>query len=265
MAADKSNSETVTSAVDPFAATGNVPDKAAGFCDYPDGGAPARHFYKTGATFETSPDGGDPMVPMAPFYFPLVYTTTLTTSPGNAFGGQAPIIGLFDWRPKDIDEAVVAAESDDFGKTWYFMQTVLELNPDYTNPISGGYGTSTSTGCPPAIGDTNGASVSGSQADDGWGHAAILQLPGVAAGTGQFLYLLDRNTNDLPDGGGSIVDNAALHVINLGTPVKVLYVQKILNGDNTGSTAMPAAQHVRLAETTDGVHFDATPNNINAH
>ena len=49
-------------------------------------------------------DGSDPMVPMAPFYFPLVYTTAVTTT-GNAFGGQPPIVGLFDWRPKDIDEA----------------------------------------------------------------------------------------------------------------------------------------------------------------
>ena len=156
------------------------------------------------------------MVPMAPFYFPLVYTTTNTPS-DNAFGGQPPIIGLFDWRPKDIDEGLVAAESDDYGKTWYFMQLVLELNPDYTNPISGGFGTSTATGCPPTIGDTNAnyVSANGSQADDGWGHAAIIQLPGLDAAHGQFLYMLDRNTNNLPDAGVSIVDNAPLHVINI--------------------------------------------------
>jgi hypothetical protein len=56
-----------------------------------------------------------------------------------------------------------------------------------------------------------------------------------------------------------------------GTAVTVLYVQKILNGDNTGSTALPVAQqcvsapfskktnhdiaNVRLATTTDGVNF----------
>jgi hypothetical protein len=56
-----------------------------------------------------------------------------------------------------------------------------------------------------------------------------------------------------------------------GSPVTVLYVQKILNGDNSGSTALPVAQqcakapfsgkvnhdisNVRLATTTDGVHF----------
>jgi hypothetical protein len=56
-----------------------------------------------------------------------------------------------------------------------------------------------------------------------------------------------------------------------GSEVTVLYVQKILSGDNTGATAMPAAQqctkapvsgktnhdisNVRMATTTDGVHF----------
>ncbi|MGD0524632.1 MAG: hypothetical protein ABSE49_05795 [Polyangiaceae bacterium] len=335
-AADGKNTQTTVSAVDPFSVTGTVPDTAAGFCDYPDGGAPTRHSYVTGAKFEAAgADGGpgtDPMVPMAPFYFPLVYTTTLTTT-GNAFGGKAPIIGLFDWRPKDIDEAVVVAESDDDGISWYFMQTVLELFPDLTSPVSGGYSAAaTSTGCPAAITGTNASATSanGSTADDGWGHASILQLPGPGnAKTGQFLYLLDRNTND-------IVDVAPLHVINLtgasnkfpiwntnstavgandiksigsaltntpgsmtpvvvqstagllqpdgilavfptaataaaGSPVTVLYVQKILNGDDTGATAMPAAQqcnkapfsgktnhdisNVRLATTTDGVNF----------
>lgn len=56
-----------------------------------------------------------------------------------------------------------------------------------------------------------------------------------------------------------------------GSPVTVLWVQKILNGDNTAPTALPVSQQctaapfsgkvdhdiatVRLATTTDGVHF----------
>jgi hypothetical protein len=342
VAADSRNTQTVASATNPFSATGTVPDTAAGFCEYPDGGAPTRVSYVTGSKFETAGDSGvgtDPMVPMAPFYFPLVYTTTNTPA-GNAFGGKSPIIGLFDWRPKDIDEALVAAESDDDGKTWYFMQTVLELNPDYTSPTSGGYSaTATSTGCPAAVTETNAnnASLSGSLADDGWGHATIIQLPGTGnAKTGQFLYMLDRNTNDIPGTTTPVVDNAPLHVINLaassnkfpiwntnssvagandiksitsalsntpdsgapvlvqdsvgllnpdgimavfptsptaaaGSAVTVLYVQKIVDGDDTGATALPAAQqcaaapfsgkknhdisNVRLATTTDGVTF----------
>ena len=328
LATDPNNTQTIVSATNPFLATGTVPDTAAGFCDYT-GATPKRVSYVTGAKFE---DGSapDPQVPMAPFYFPLVYTSANTTS-GNAVGGAPPILGVFDWRPKDLDEAVVVAESDDHGKTWYFMQTVLELFPDLTNPASGGYSpTATATGCPSTLQSTNSkaTSANGSTADDGWGHASILQLPGVAASTGQFLYLLDRKT--------TAVDSAPLHVIQLtsstnkfpidntnssavgandvksiataltntagaaspvvvqdsvgllqpdgivavfptapgaaaGSPVTVMYVQKILDGDDTGATALPAAQqcgvapvsgntnhdisNVRLATTTDGVHF----------
>jgi hypothetical protein len=346
VAADPNNTQNI-SATNPFSATGNVPDTAAGFCAYGDAGAPKRVSYVTGAKFETPVDGGpgtDPMVPMAPFYFPLVYNSAITTS-GNAFGGDPPIIGLFDWRPKDIDEALVVAESDDNGKTWYFMQTILELNPDYTNPASGGYSaTSTNTGCPASITGSNASfvSVNGATADDGWGHATIVQLPGVgnASTGGQFLYMLDRNTSNIPGTTTPIVDNAPLHVIQLshasnkfpicntnntnpgnndiksistalvnsvadagadtnavvvqattglqnpdgimavfptattaaaGSAVTVLYVQKIVDGDNTGSTALPPAEqctaapfsgktnhdisNVRLATTTNGVDF----------
>jgi hypothetical protein len=328
VAADPNNAQTVVSATNPFSVTGTVPDSAAGFCDY-SGATPTRVSYVTGDKFESSQT--DPMVPMAPFYFPLVYTTPNTPT-GNAFGGMPPVIGLFDWRPKDTDEAVVVAESDDNGNTWYFMQMVLELFPDTTNAISGGYSpTSTDTGCPATIAgnNANATSANGSTGDDGWGHAAIIQLPGTGnVKTGQFLYLLDRSP--------SLVDVAPLRVINItgstnkfpiwntnntdpgandikaiasaltntsgstnpvvvqstdgllnpdgimavfptapdapaGSPVTVLYVQKILDGDKTGSTAMPAAQqcakapfsgktnhdisNVRLATTTDGVHF----------
>ena len=329
LAADARNTQTITSAVDPFAATGTVPDPAAGFCDY-SGATPERVSYVTGAKFETAA-GTDPSVPMSPFYFPLVYSSPITKS-GNAFGGMPPIIGLFDWRPKDLDEALVVAESDDLGKTWYFMQTVLELNPDYTNPISGGYDAgSTDTGCPSTIGGTNAShtSANGSTADDGWGHAAIVQLPGAAnATTGQFLYMLDRkpgnvdvaplaaidltaasnkfpiwNTNNTNPGANDIksiktaltntagatapvVVQPTAGLLNpdgimavfptaptaaAGDPVTVMYVQKILDGDDTGATALPIAQqctkapfsgktnhdisYVRLATTTDGVHF----------
>ena len=329
LAADPANTETVTSSTDPFQSKGTVPDRAAGFCDYA-GATPKRVSYVTGAKFETTA-GSDPMRAMAPFYFPLVYNSPITTH-GNAFGGMTPIIGLFDWRPKDLDEALVVAESDDLGKTWYFMQTVLELDPDYTNPISGGYdATSTDTGCPATVTATNAnhTSANGSTGDDGWGHAAILQLPGAGnATTGQFLYMLDRkagnvdvaplyavnitgasnkfpiwNTNattpganDIksiktalantagsatpvvvqqtsgllnPDGILAVVPTAATAAV--GSPVTVIYVQKILDGDDTGATALPAAQqcakapfsgktnhdisNVRLATTTDGIHF----------
>ncbi|HUJ61952.1 MAG TPA: hypothetical protein VLX92_25780 [Kofleriaceae bacterium] len=329
VAADAMNTQTITSAVNPFGAVGHVPDTAAGFCDYT-GATPKRVSYVTGAKFETTA-GSDPMVAMAPFYFPLVYETTNTPT-GNAFGGQPPVIGLFDWRPKDIDEALVVAESDDRGHSWYFMQTVLELDPDYTNPISGGYSaTATDTGCPATIGDTNAnkTAANGSTADDGWGHAAIIQLPGAGnVKTGQFLYMLDRNptsvdsaplwvidltqssnkfpiwntnntmagANDIKSISSALTNTAGsatpvvvqqtvglLHPDGImavfptaptaaaGDPVTVMYVEKIVDGDDTGATALPPAQqcqkapfsgktnhdisNVRLATTTDGIHF----------
>jgi hypothetical protein len=347
LAADPGNTQTITSnnGGPPFLATGAVPDTAFGFCNYPtDGGAPTRITHVTGAKFETSQT--DPMVPLTPAYFPLTYYS-LNTTTGNAFGGQPPIIGLFDWRPKDLDEGLLAAESDDNGRTWYFDQLVLELDPDYTNPISGGYSPSaTATGCPTTVTSTNvnHVSANGSQDDDGWGHASIIQLPGPGnAKTGQMLYMLDRNTDNIPGTNTEIVDGVPLWVIPLapssvgggatnkfpiyntnftgagnndiksissalneqpdaaasplnvqqtvgltdpdgimavfplpasapaGSTVTVLWVQKILNGDNTGSTALPIAQQcskapfsgkinhdiatVRRATTTDGIHF----------
>jgi hypothetical protein len=234
-----------------------------------------------------------------------VYTSNLTTT-GNVNGTTTPIIGLFDWRPKDINESVVAAESDDNGKTWYFMQNVLELNPGE---------------CPATITSTNAATT----ADNGWGHASLLQLPGTQAATGQMLYTLNRdpakvdvaplnvislplasakfpiwNTNNTNVGGQDIAAVATATTNTAGAvnpvvvqqtsgllnpdgimavvpntdptkPTTVLYVQKILNGDNTGSTAMPVANqctkapfsgktnhdisNVRLATTKDGVNF----------
>jgi hypothetical protein len=351
LAADPRNTQTITSndGGAPFLSTSSVPDPAFGFCNYPDGGTPTRVTHVTGASFESAQT--DPMVLLTPAYFPLVYTTTNTTS-DNAFGGKPPIIGLFDWRPKDNDEGLLVAESDDYGKTWYFMQLVLELNPDYTNPTSGGYSpTATATGCPATVNSTNANTsyplANDSQADDGWGHAAIIQLPGPGnVKTGQLLYMLDRNTNNIAGTTTEIVDGNPLWVISLasstanggsskkfpiwntnydagagnvsnndmksisstlnqtpssgspitvtqtvgltdpdgimavfptsptaaaGSPITVLWVQKILNGDNTGSTALPVSQQctaapfsgkvnhdiatVRRATTTDGLHF----------
>ena len=52
---------------------------------------------------------------MQPYYFPFVT------------GQGKHLQGYFDYRPKDTDEAVAAAHSDDGGHTWTFQQKVLEL------------------------------------------------------------------------------------------------------------------------------------------
>jgi hypothetical protein len=211
------------------------------------------------------------------------------------------------------------------------MQTVLELNPDYTSSINGGYsGSATDTGCPATLQSTNAnhAAANGSVADDDWGHAAILQLPGTSAKTGEILYMLDRspanvdvsqlwavqltqasnkfpiwNTNATDPGANDIksiksalaptagattpvVVQQTVGLLNpdgimavfptaasaaAGSAVTVMYVQKIVDGDEAGSSALPPAQqcgkapfsgktnhdisNVRLATTTDGIHF----------
>ncbi len=218
LAADPANTHTIAQDGGDYFATGHVNDPGSVLCRYPDGGAPTRITHVTGSKFETGQT--DPMVPLTPAYFPLVYNSTVTNT-DHAFGGAPPIVGLFDWRPKDIDESVLVAESDDYGKTWYFMQNLLELNPDFTNPVSGGYGVDGgSNGCPAAAADTNGSTsyplAGDSQADDGWGHAAIIQLSGAGnAASAQFLYLLDRNTNNITGTNTEIVDGNPLWVINL--------------------------------------------------
>jgi len=135
-------------------------------------------------TYCTSGGTGVPIVnssttvnTMNPFYFPFV------TGSGNN------LQGYFDYRPDSIDEAIVAANSTDGGKTWTFQQQVASLSAD----------------CPtsnPAAGN-----------DDGEGHPHTLSFLGTT-----WLYLLDRRNN--------YVDNAGLIVQRLtpnipgGQPLK---------------------------------------------
>jgi len=244
-------------------------------------------------------DGNGNQVPnpsverMQPYYFPYIT------------GHGEHLQGYFDYRPKDIDEAVAAASSDDAGHTWNFQQKVLELRTtcptqlqkdpdgDKDNPNNGNN-------------DDNGD-------DDGQGHQFILAIGGHT-----YLYTLERannhidvddlyihelspqpglplngapamndgptdSTSTLPENSfhttGLINPDGILGVVPGSWPIKIIYEQKILNGDNTGSTAFPASQqcntywasyyannpfgtavndditYLRLAQTTDGIHF----------
>lgn len=101
---------------------------------------------------------------MQPFYFPFV-------------GGRGPNVqGYFDYRPRNVNEAVVAASSADGGKTWSFEQQVENL----------------STFCP----QTN---KNGSGNDDGEGHTNLITFGGAS-----ILYLLDRRNGHV-DSDGLIV------------------------------------------------------------
>jgi hypothetical protein len=230
---------------------------------------------------------------MQPYYFPVVS------------GRGKYLQGYFDWRPKDIDEAVVAAYSNDAGQSWYFQQKALELRttcPDQVQKYPNGQ---KEPGPDPNNSD-NGD-------DDGQGHQFVLSIGGHT-----YLYTLNRANNHidsddlyiheldpqpgLPLNGAPALDDGptdatssepeiATHTTGLlnpdgilgvvpgSWPLKIIYEQKILNGDLAGSTALPASQlcstywsgyyssnpfgtktndditYLRLAETSDGIHF----------
>jgi hypothetical protein len=230
---------------------------------------------------------------MQPYYFPFIT------------GHGSHLQGYFDYRPKDIDEAVAAAYSTDTGRTWIFQQKVLELRitcPNQLQKDPDGDKDNKNDG----NNDDNGD-------DDGQGHQFILKINGHT-----YLYTLDRAVNhidvddlyiheihptptnplqdapamnDGPTDSTSTQQENAFHTHGLlnpdgilgvvpGTwPVKIIYEQKILNGDITAPTTFPAAQqcntawssyyatnpsgtavndditYLRLAQTTDGIHF----------
>lgn len=101
-----------------------------------------------------------------PYYFPFIS------------GRGQNIRGLFDYRPHDVNEAVVAASSTDGGFNWTFTQMAEQLTPACPGPISG---TTTS-----AINTDNSAATNGN--DAGFGHPHLLSMGGA-----NYLYLLDRS------------------------------------------------------------------------
>jgi hypothetical protein len=232
---------------------------------------------------------------MQPYYFPTIV-------------GQGPHLqGYFDYRPKDTDEGVVAAVSHDAGFSWTFQQKVLELRTTCPNQLNKE---------PDGSKDSNAfnlANNSDNGDDDGQGHQYVIRIAGHT-----YLYTLIRAAGHidqddlvihdlspergLPLNGAPAMTDAptdespagtpepAFHTIGLlnpdgilgtvpgSSPLKVIYEQKILSGDNTGTTALPATQqcntywanfyaqngglspndditYLRLATTVDGVHF----------
>jgi hypothetical protein len=264
----------------------------------PDASAVRNKSFGYAANFMTANTGSTS--PMQPYYFPFVV------------GSGSDLQGYFDWRPKDINEAIVAARSSDGGQTWEFQQMALvltqalPLSPQSTNPDAG-------------------------VADNGFGHPTVIQItdplpiptpspePGQAPPTpfsaNTFLYTLDRSAdaahkqglivtplqptaaaplngarldipavNDFTDESrvlrttGLLNPDGILAVVPGVLPTTVLYIQKINNGDASGSSTLPGSQQcgtqpyvpigasapnpanhdlvrVRIATTYDGVDF----------
>jgi hypothetical protein len=109
--------------------------------------------------------------PMQPYYFPFVRNN-----------GEY-LEGFFDYRPRNEQEATVAALSLDWGKSWIFTGEALGLNPycpaDPTDPDNNNIivdGFSTPYG-----------SSSANAGDNGLGHAFVMSVDGV-----QRVYHLNR-------------------------------------------------------------------------
>lgn len=175
-----------------------------------------------------------------PYYFPA------TT------GTDRVIDGVFDYRPRNLEEAIVSARSVDGGRSWTFTGEALDFTPN------------------PTIDPQHGS-------DDGQGHPYVMRV-----GSRFFLYTLDRQAG-VADQAGLLVrrviapvgpvlfglpanetpPSTASQTVGLlnpdgilgkvpgsGPSVMVLYVQKIL-----GDTAVHDQTIPRLARTDDGIHF----------
>jgi hypothetical protein len=121
-----------------------------------------------------------------PYYFPFVV------------GSGQNVKGYFDYRPKNINEAVVAATSTDAGQTWTFQQMVEQLTSQ----------------CPNS--DTNTANDSaGNPAgdDDGEGHPTVINYAGST-----ILYTLDRRASHV-DSDGLIVHQILPRGVNALNPL----------------------------------------------
>jgi hypothetical protein len=113
---------------------------------------------------------------MQPYYFPFVRA-------------RGPLLeGFFDYRPRNQQEAVVSAFSNDLGITWHFTGEALALNPycpfDPTDPDNlnlnvGGL-------------QTPYGSSSANAADNGLGHPVVLSIGGV-----ERIYQLNRANNHI--------------------------------------------------------------------
>jgi hypothetical protein len=148
-----------------------------------------------------------------PYYFPFVV------------GSGQNVKGYFDYRPKDINEAVVAATSTNAGQSWTFQEMVEQLT----------------TECPNS--DKNTASSGGN--DNGEGHGTIISYAGST-----ILYTLNR-MNGHVDSDGLIVHQIvprganALNPLPASSPFMQPPTANVIAGWNfnnlSGTQTTPAA------------------------
>jgi hypothetical protein len=126
---------------------------------------------------------------MQPYYFPFVRS-------------RGPLLqGFFDYRPRNEEEAVVSAFSNDWGVTWHFTGEALALNPycpwDPTDPDN----LSVNVGGLEVAYGSSGANA----ADNGLGHPVVLMVNGV-----ERLYQLNRAAGHIDS------DQLVVHTLSPG-------------------------------------------------
>lgn len=185
-----------------------TPGPLTGYCSQDNGTGPA-----TGTVLR-EPTGEK--LAMQPYYFPYV----------TSEDGGRTLVGYFDYRPKDTDEAVVSAVSHDHGKTWTYTGEALEQNAGLC-----------------ADGNTN---------DDGQGHAFVMTVPDYAGKgrSAQVLYTLSRPSGD------ALGINLIVHKLTPkgGDPLAGLPASEPVG--EGGSTTATAAVAVPAGPTGTGVNIE---------
>jgi hypothetical protein len=170
-----------------------------------------------------------------PYYFPFVV------------GSGQSVKGYFDYRPKNINEAVIAATSTNAGQSWTFQEMVEQLT----------------TECP----NSNDNTSSSGGNDDGEGHPSIISFGGMT-----WLYTLDRRTPHA-DFDGLIVHQIlprganALNPLPLNSPLMQPPTSNVIAGWNfngvTGTQLTPAPSTgvgtAKALNMTNGYTYSTTP------
>jgi hypothetical protein len=211
---------------------------------------------------------------MQPYYFPFVRRH------------DGVLEGFFDYRPRNEQEATVAAISTDWGISWHFRGEALGLNPycpwDATDPdnlninvngVKTPYGSSSANAADNGLGHPVVLSVNGVQRiyqlNRANGHIdsdqlVVHTLPRSEAGS---LYSLPRlgYVSPLASGGYPTLDptakptsglknpDAIIGAVRMGATTAVVYVEKTLNADTgLGYPACPKTPSFALTNLVNG-------------
>ena len=168
--------------------------------------------------------------PMQPYYFPHI----------AALGNY--LQGWFDYRPRNAQEAVVAAISRDHGVTWQFQQIASALDTACPSNTADGNNVNITNG--------NGSAVANELFDNGQGHPFVMTVAGK-----KYLYTLDRSKTNI-DVTGLIVHplTSTLQPLN-GVPAVESVGANALIGSAAAEGVVPPV--TPLTRTTGLINPDA--------